>query len=170
MQPLIFDRSAQDFGQYGLPRVETLYDIDGDALISLDGVLTTQEINRRARLNTSDLNRIETWTAYLNDRLHTRGYTAPITTREPWKYGEYPTPTELSRIRENIDALHTAFFAVPEWRDLVLQTRADGRETLDYTQVNAQEWDLQQIYDWLLRMAQAMCRYSGIFRSGMVIF
>lgn len=167
---MIFDRSAQDFGQYGMPCIETLYDIDGDALTATDGVLTTQEINRRARLNASDLNRIESWTAYLNEQLHTRGYTAPITTRAPWRYGEYPTPTEFARIRTNIDALHTAFFAVPEWRELVLQTRADGRETIDYTQVNAQEWDLRQIYDWLLLTVQAMYRYSGTFYSGMVIF
>lgn len=101
--------------------------------------------------NYSDLNRVEEWTQYLCDRLNTYGYGVKIAPKT-WSIGEYPTPTQLERIRSNINALQDGWFAVPEWRELMAAHRPDGRETINAEQVNAQEWDLQQMHDYLQAM------------------
>ena len=101
--------------------------------------------------NYSDLNRVEEWTQYLCDRLNTYGYGVKIAPKT-WSIGEYPTPTQLERIRSNINALQDVWFAVPEWRELMAAHRPDGRETINAEQVNAQEWDLQQMHDYLQAM------------------
>lgn len=101
--------------------------------------------------NYSDLNRVEEWTQYLCDRLNTYGYGVKIAPKT-WSIGEYPTPTQLERIRSNINALQDVWFAVPEWRELMAVHRPDGRETINAEQVNAQEWDLQQMHDYLQAM------------------
>lgn len=76
-------------------------------------------------------------------------------TSKIWTSGEYPTPTQLERIRSNINALQNVWFAVPEWRELMAVHRPDGRETINAEQVNAQEWDLQQMHDYLQAMVAA---------------
>ena len=111
--------------------------------------------------NYTDLNRVESWTQYLRDQLNTYGYAAQITSKT-WTAGEYPTPTQLARIRSNINALQTAWFAVPEWRELMAVYRPDGRETIDAVQVDAQERDLQWCYDYL----QAMVEVFKIKQAG----
>lgn len=105
-------------------------------------------------LNYDDLNRIERNCKILNDKLRDCGYIIPIDFRK-WSIGEYPTPTQLERIRSNINALQEAWFAVPEWRELMAVHRPDGRESINAEQVNAQEWDLQQMYDHLYAMVKA---------------
>lgn len=104
--------------------------------------------------NYSDLNRVEEWTKYLCQQLNLYGYAVQVTSKI-WTSGEYPTPTQLERIRSNINALQTAWFAVPEWRELMAVHRPDGRETITAEQVNAQEWDLQQMHDYLQAMVNA---------------
>ncbi|OUP49778.1 hypothetical protein B5F17_14220 [Butyricicoccus pullicaecorum] len=104
--------------------------------------------------NYSDLNRAEEWTKYLCDSLNAYGYGVKIIPKT-WAVGEYPTPTQLERIRSNINALQDAWFAVPEWRELMAVHRPDGCETITAEQVNAQEWDLQQMHDYLQAMVNA---------------
>ncbi|OUP50470.1 hypothetical protein B5F17_13935 [Butyricicoccus pullicaecorum] len=104
--------------------------------------------------NYTDLNRVESWTQYLRAQLNAYGYAAQITSKT-WTAGEYPTPTQLVRIRSNINALQDVWFAVPEWRELLAVYRQDGCETITAEQVNAQEWDLQQMYDYLQAMVSA---------------
>lgn len=111
--------------------------------------------------NYSDLNRVEEWTQYLCDRLNTYGYGVKIAPKT-WSIGEYPTPTQLERIRSNINALQDVWFAVPEWRELMAAHRPDGRETINAEQVNAQEWDLQQMHDYL----QAMVKVFELKQAG----
>ena len=111
--------------------------------------------------NHSDLNRVEEWTQYLCDSLNTYGYNVKITPKTR-SVGEYPTPTQLERIRSNINALQDMWFAVPEWREMMAVYRPDGRETINAEQVNAQEWDLQQMYDYL----QAMVKVLELKQSG----
>lgn len=111
--------------------------------------------------NYSDLNRVEEWTQYLCDRLNTYGYGVKIAPKT-WSIGEYPTPTQLKRIRSNINALQDVWFAVPEWRELMAAHRPDGRETINAEQVNAQEWDLQQMHDYL----QAMVKVFELKQAG----
>lgn len=111
--------------------------------------------------NYTDLNRVESWTQYLREQLNTYGYAAQITSKT-WTAGEYPTPTQLARIRSNINALQDVWFSVPEWRELMAVYRPDGRETINAEQVNAQEWDLQQMHDYL----QAMVKVFELKQSG----
>lgn len=112
-------------------------------------------------LNHDDLTRIERNCKILNDKLREYGYIAPIDFRK-WAVGEYPTPTQLERIRSNINALQDVWFAVPEWRELMAAHRPDGRETINAEQVNAQEWDLQQMHDYL----QAMVKVFELKQAG----
>lgn len=112
-------------------------------------------------LNHDDLTRIERNCKILNDKLLEYGYIAPIDFRQ-WAVGEYPTPTQLERIRSNINALQDVWFAIPEWRELMAVYRPDGRETINAEQVNAQEWDLQQMYDYL----QAMVMVFDLKQAG----
>lgn len=112
-------------------------------------------------LNHDDLTRIERNCKILNDKLREYGYIAPIDFRQ-WAVGEYPTPKQLERIRSNINALQDVWFAVPEWRELMAVYRTDRRETINAEQVNAQEWDLQQMHDYL----QAMVSVFDLKQAG----
>lgn len=98
--------------------------------------------------NASDLNRIESWTAYLYDILLQNGYVAEITPKQSdWTEADIPYRSEIDRIRANVDALQTGFASLPDWREIVYNN------TMNYGQANALEWDLQRIYDWLQAMA-----------------
>lgn len=101
------------------------------------------------------LNRIEQWIAYLAGKLHAYGYTVTVTTRT-WTITDFPTRTEVDRIRANIDALQTGFYSLPDWREIVYNN------TLDFNQANVWEWDFQRIYDWLSAMVSwANTRQAG---------
>lgn len=115
--------------------------------------------------NAAELTRIEQWTQYLSGLLSSYGYSAPVTTRG-WTMADYPTRGEIDRIRANIDALQTGFYALPDWREIVYNN------TLGFEQANALEFDLQRIYDWLSAMASwANMRQSGtIFMQAGGIF
>lgn len=96
--------------------------------------------------NAEFYNRLETWTTYLAAQLRSYGYAVTVTTRE-WTRTDYPTRTEVDRIRRNVEALQQGFYNLPDWREIVYNN------TLGYEQANALEWDLQRVYDWLRAMA-----------------
>lgn len=108
--------------------------------------------------NAADWNRLETWTAYLAAQLRSYGYSVTVQTRE-WTRTDYPTRTEVDRIRRNVDALQAGFYSLPDWREIVYNN------TLGYEQANALEWDLQSIYTWLQRMVASFW-YSGEIYGG----
>lgn len=114
--------------------------------------------------NYSDLNRVEEWTQYLCDSLNTYGYKVKITPKT-WSVGEYPTPTQLERIRSNINALQDVWFMPEGWRELKKVTRTDGCETINAEQVNAQEWDLHLLASALDGMI-ASFPYAGEWYAG----
>lgn len=109
-------------------------------------------------LNFVMLNRLETWTTYLSAQLRSYGYSVTVQTRE-WTRTDYPTRTEVDRIRRNVDALQAGFYSLPDWREIVYNN------TLGYEQANALEWDLQSIYTWLQRMVASFW-YSGEIYGG----
>lgn len=111
-------------------------------------------------LNFVMLNRLETWTAYLAAQLRSYGYSVTVQTRT-WTRTDYPTRTEVDRIRRNVDALQAGFYSLPDWREIVYNN------TMHYTQANALEWDLHTIYVWLGRMVAAFM-YSGEIYGGEV--
>lgn len=95
--------------------------------------------------NAEFYNRIEQWTTYLAAQLRSYGYQVPVQTRT-WTREDYPTRSEVDRIRRNVDALQAGFYSLPDWREIVYNN------TLNYDQANALEWDLQRLYDWLRAM------------------
>ena len=105
-------------------------------------------------------NRLEQWTTYLSAQLRSYGYSVTVQTRE-WTRTDYPTRTEVDRIRRNVDALQAGFYSLPDWREIVYNN------TLGYEQANALEWDLHTIYVWLERMVAAFV-YTGEIYAGEV--
>ena len=108
--------------------------------------------------NAEFYNRLEQWTTYLSAQLRSYGYSVTVKTRE-WTRTDYPTRTEVDRIRRNVDALQAGFYSLPDWREIVYNN------TLGYEQANALEWDLQSIYTWLQRMVASFW-YSGEIYGG----
>lgn len=99
--------------------------------------------------STAMLNRIEQWTAYLQQQLGAYGYALSLDKRsDAWGMADIPTRSEIDRIRANVDALQNGFYSLPDWREIVYNN------TVDWQQANALEWDLQRIYDWLQAMVQ----------------
>lgn len=114
-------------------------------------------------LNSEDLNRIETNCKTLHDVLHGLGYTTNIKTRT-WDKSDFPHPSEMKRIRNNINEMKDKFYVFPEWIDIVQAFRRDGRETLNAEQIFAMEWDMNVLYIWIDRMNAHM--YAGEIFGG----
>lgn len=96
-------------------------------------------------MNFEDLNRIEHWSAFLADQLTAIGYPIVLSVRS-WSQQDIPWQKEIDRIRKNICKLYAAYHSFPEWCEITMTN------SLDFTQVNAMEWDLKMIYTWLNRM------------------
>lgn len=140
----------------------TRYDYETTLVYGLDSRLdwTAQDY-----LNAEDLQRIEQNCVILRDLLLQCGYSATINTKT-WEREEYPTPTQMARIRANINELRDKFYFFDEWIELVRKYREiDGRETIDYTQVFAMEWDLSILKPYIDRM-QTAYMYAGEIYGG----
>lgn len=118
--------------------------------------------NSAVPLNAEDLNRIEAWTEMLASYLNAYGYTVIVNTRQ-WVQSDIPWRDEIDRIRKNIYKLYNAYHYLPDWRDITFTN------SLNFTQVNVLEWDLNAIYTWLNRMvsifwhsAEFSCNEGGI--------
>lgn len=108
-------------------------------------------------INADDLNRIEEWTEFLADYLNSLNYHIRLKTKT-WNSSDIPWQHEIDRIRDNINKIHQTYLLLPDFREIVYTN------TLNYTQVNVLEWDLNVIYTWLSRMV-SMFGYSGEFAS-----
>lgn len=113
-------------------------------------------------LNYEDINRIESWTEMLASYLNACGYSVVVKTRQ-WEQSDIPWRDEIDRIRININKLYEAYHYLPDWKDITFTN------SLNYTQVNVLEWDLNAIYTWLNRMvsifwhsAEFSCNEGGI--------
>lgn len=121
----------------------------------MDNLIYDRTAANKGRPDVATLNRVESWTAYLAEQLHAYGYIATVTTKA-WTMTDFPNQSEIDRIRANIDALQTGFYALPDWRDIVYNN------TLDFNQCNAWEYNLNAIYVW----AQRMVSHFDFLRSG----
>ena len=108
-------------------------------------------------LNADDLNRIETATAFLRDRLAGLGYRVSLLCKTDWRVGDLPTQSDADRIRGNIDALQWAFYSLPDWREIAYNA------TVDAVQLNAWEFDLHILGVWLDRMCAAFVYSDEVF-------
>ena len=115
-------------------------------------------------INAVDLNRIENTCSYLADQLNSYGYSVSITVKTDWTMEDFPYPSEIDRIRDNVNALITAYYK--------LQGSPDIRyvDTINYEDANSLEQNIKNI-DTLLQNMISGFRYSGTFFSGQeVIF
>lgn len=109
-------------------------------------------------INIEDLNRIEQWTQFLANTLNSLGYEVYIETKT-WTLQSIPWQEEIDRIRRNIVSLQDKYRLIPEWKEITFTN------SLNFTQVNAIEWDLHMIFKWLSRMVAGFS-YLGEFFSG----
>lgn len=112
MDDLIFDRLASDVDN-ALNNPDSTSDLKG-------------------AYNCSDLNRVETWCEYLQHFLEIWGFKEELVVKKDWNIRDYPTRTEIDRIRQNIDTLKSFCQAI-QTENIIYNN------TLNYQQANALE-------------------------------
>ena len=105
----------------------------------------------------TDLNRVESAIRELQEILSGYGYTVSNPCKTDWTRDTPPSKAEIDRIRGNICALQDVFCQLPDWREIVYNS------TLDFSQVNAWEWDLHTIDVWIGRMTAAWYYSSDLY-------
>lgn len=141
---LIYDRTQADTNA-----AQSLLVAAANKQITAVQLATYLEGTRGAMVHT-DANRIEAWTRYVADLLTEYGYTASVTTKTTWARGDELSLSDVTRMRRNIDALQTAFYSIPDWREITYTS------SLGFEQVNTLEWDLQTINRYLEATIEAM--------------
>lgn len=68
----------------------------------------------KAYYNYTDLNRVEEWCEYLANLLNSYSYPVNIQVKKNWQMSEFPTSSEMERIRQNVNDLKEAYFAFTE--------------------------------------------------------
>lgn len=144
-ETLIFDRTKADAARV---RDLTQKIRDGSATAAEKTEWLTGQM--KGAWNTTDLDRIESWTTYLRDLLAQHGYTAKVVVKSTgWSETDIPRQSDIDRIRGNVDALQSGFVSLPDWREIVYD------DLIDIDRANALEWDLQRLYVWFQTMVEA---------------
>lgn len=110
-------------------------------------------------INDLDLNRIENNCDYLAEQLNKYGYFVVISTKTDWSMDEFPSATEINRIRDNINALLEAYFKMPGSPDIRYWN------SLNWQDANSLEQNLLNINTLLGLMVQSF-KYCGTFVCG----
>lgn len=114
-------------------------------------------------LNYWDLNRVERNTDFILRILRQCGYNPKnYGIDRDWAMPDIPTRSQIDRVRRNVDALQEGFLLLPEWRQIVYNS------TVDAGQMNAIEWDLRLLDQWLVRLQKGVFIYSGDVFAGEV--
>ena len=114
-------------------------------------------------LNYWDLNRVERNTDFILRILRQCGYNPKnYGIDRDWAMPDIPTRSQIDRVRRNVDALQEGFLLLPEWREIVYNN------TVDAGQMNAIEWDLRLLDQWLVRLQKGVFIYSGDVFAGEV--
>lgn len=125
----------------------------------MDDLVYDRTKQNKGKLSVDMLNRIESWTEFLSDRLKVYGYNAPVSVKKDWKMSDIFLRRDIDRIRDNINMLQDRFCRLPEWKEIVYNN------TVDFNQANAMEWDLQIIDIWLGRMVRSFI-FTGEIYAG----
>lgn len=88
--------------------------------------------------NYTDLNRVEDWCKYLQEKLKGYGFSEKLVIKQDWNVKDYPTRTQIDRIRGNIQTLRNYCYAL-------LTEEIIYNNTLDYEQANVLEKILHDI-------------------------
>lgn len=114
-------------------------------------------LTSKGHYNYIDLNRIESWCQYLAERLTSYSYTVSILTKTNWTMLDFPTQSEMERIRQNINTLKQAYFSF---------TQIPGNlEYMTWEKANDIEKILNEI-DYILRHMENNLVYCGVAGCG----
>lgn len=107
--------------------------------------------------NYTDLNRIEEWCTHLSNILTNYNYPISIVTKTNWNMSDFPTTSEMGRIRSNVDALKKAYFSFTQI--------PVNLEYMTWQKANDIEKILSEI-DTIIKNMEQVFIYSGVPRSG----
>ena len=107
--------------------------------------------------NYTDLNRIEEWCKYLSDLLTSYNYSVNVTVKTNWNVSDFPTSSELERIRNNVIKLKQAYFSFTQI--------PVNLEYMTWQKANDIEKILSEIDTIIKNMEQGFI-YSGVAGSG----
>ena len=93
---------------------------------------------QKGTYNYTDLNRVESWCKYLKEKFEIYGFNEELQIKTNWSLTNYPTRSEIDRIRENIEELKEFCYAL-------LTEEIIYNNTLDYEQANTLEKILYDI-------------------------
>ena len=83
--------------------------------------------------NYTDLNRVETWCEYIANMLNSYNYFVDITVKTNWTMLDFPTTSEMERIRSNIIKLKQAYYSftnIPDNLDYMDWKKANDIERI----------------------------------------
>ena len=115
--------------------------------------------NKKGYYNYNDLNRIEIWCKYLEHWINENHYYLNIETKTNWCRNDFPTSSELERIRSNIQTLKDAYYT--------LNTTPVIPKTLNYMTIYKAN-DIEKIMYDIDKILIHMCNnfiYCGITES-----
>ena len=92
--------------------------------------------------NYTDLNRVEQWCEYLKNRFKRYGFNQELILKKDWNLRDYPTRTQIDRIRNNLDVLKDFCYAL-------LTETIIYDNTIDYKKANVFEKILYDIDEHL---------------------
>lgn len=87
----------------------------------------------KGHYNVSDLNRVEEWCEYLTNLLTSYSYKVDIQVKKNWQRSDFPTSSEMERIRQNINRLKEAYFSftqIPENLEYMTIEKANDIEKI----------------------------------------
>ncbi len=113
--------------------------------------------------NAADLNRVEANSDYIAGRLAEIGYPATLGAIDTGRTIErFEFADMLNRVEANIDALHSAFVALPNYQE---PKEWVAGMPFDYRDANRLERNLLLIYTWLINTIDAF-KLCGTFACG----
>lgn len=125
MDDLIFDRLSSD--------VDTALNNPGNT------------VNLKGSYNYTDLNRIEQWCEYLQEKLKEYGFKEELVLKQDWNLRDFPTRAQIDRIRGNIDTLKNFCYAL-------LTENIVYDNTMDFEKANILEKILYDINEHIKEM------------------
>ena len=125
MDDLIYDRVLSD--------VENALNNPGDSS------------NLKGSYNYTDLNRVEKWCEYLKDILSKYGFAETLIIKTNWNMKDYPTRTQIDRIRHNI-------YKLKEFCYGIITDSIIYNNTMNYEQANILEKILYDIDKYFKEM------------------
>lgn len=121
--------------------------------------LDITNLTSKAYYNHTDLNRIEEWCECLAGVLNNYCYFVDIKIKKDWSMLDFPTQSEMERIRKNVNTLKQAYFSF---------TQVPGNlENMTWQKANDIEKILYEI-DMLLKNMISQFNYCGDVYSGEV--